>query len=193
MATAMALGLCGQLALAEGTQPHRQEAEQFFSQLVRDSKNPLITSFARQNLDQLKDNTARRRYEVPLLTHNTNSLAVPVMANGKIMGTKCPECKRVLVPPRIFCEECFVDTDEWVEVSTSGEILTFAESYFGLQGQRLEQPWYIGIVKLDGADGGLFHRIVKGDSEIAIGGRVEAVLADERKGHIMDIVNFKTV
>lgn len=113
--------------------------------------------------------------------------------NGKIMGTKCPECKRVLVPPRIFCEECFVDTDEWVEVSTSGEILTFAESYFGLQGQRLEEPWYIGIIKLDGADGGLFHRIVKGDSEIEIGGRVEAVLADDRKGHIMDIVNFKTV
>lgn len=113
--------------------------------------------------------------------------------NGKIMGTKCPECKRVLVPPRIFCEECFVDTDEWVEVSTSGEILTFAESYFGLQGQRLEEPWYIGIIKLDGADGGLFHRIVKGDSEIEIGGRVEAVLADERTGNIMDIVNFKTV
>jgi uncharacterized OB-fold protein len=113
--------------------------------------------------------------------------------NGKIMGTKCPECKRVLVPPRIFCEECFVDTDEWVEVSTSGEILTFAESYFGLQGQRLEEPWYIGIIKLDGADGGLFHRIVKGEGEIAIGGRVEAVLADERKGHIMDIVNFRTV
>lgn len=113
--------------------------------------------------------------------------------NGKIMGTKCPECKRVLVPPRIFCEECFVDTDEWVEVSTSGEILTFAESYFGLQGQRLEEPWYIGIIKLDGADGGLFHRIVKGEGEIEIGGRVEAVLADDRKGHIMDIVNFKTV
>lgn len=113
--------------------------------------------------------------------------------NGKILGTKCPECKRVLVPPRIFCEECFVDTDEWVEVSTTGEILTFAESYFGLQGQRLEEPWYIGIIKLDGADGGLFHRIVKGESEIAIGGRVEAVLADERQGHIMDIVNFKTV
>ncbi|MEZ5076823.1 MAG: Zn-ribbon domain-containing OB-fold protein [Solirubrobacterales bacterium] len=113
--------------------------------------------------------------------------------NGKIMGTKCPECERVLVPPRIFCEECFVDTDEWVEVSAQGEILTFAESYFGLQGQRLEEPWYIGIIKLDGADGGLFHRIVKGDSEIAIGGRVEAVLASDRKGHILDIENFKTV
>jgi uncharacterized OB-fold protein len=113
--------------------------------------------------------------------------------NGKIMGTKCPECERVLVPPRIFCEECFVDADEWVEVSHQGEILTYAESYFGLQGQRLEEPWYIGIVKLDGADGGLFHRLVAENGEIAIGGRVEAVLAADRKGHILDIEHFKTI
>jgi uncharacterized OB-fold protein len=113
--------------------------------------------------------------------------------SGKILGAKCPECKRVLVPPRIFCEECFVDTDEWVEVSHQGEILTFAESYFGLQGQRLETPWYIGIVKLDGADGGLFHRLVPENGDIAIGARVEAELEADRKGHILDIKHFKTV
>lgn len=113
--------------------------------------------------------------------------------SGKILGAKCPECKRVLVPPRIFCEECFVDTDEWVEVSHQGEILTFAESYFGLQGQRLDTPWYIGIVKLDGADGGLFHRLVPDGGEIKIGGRVEAVLEPDRKGHILDIKHFKTI
>ncbi|MEJ2366461.1 MAG: zinc ribbon domain-containing protein, partial [Deltaproteobacteria bacterium] len=33
----------------------------------------------------------------------------------RIMGTRCRRCKRVLVPPRIFCEECFVDDVEWVE------------------------------------------------------------------------------
>lgn len=113
--------------------------------------------------------------------------------NSRIMGTKCPECKRVLVPPRIFCEECFVDTDEWVEVSTQGEILTFAESFFGLQGQRLDEPWYIGIVKLDGADGGLFHRLVPEGGAIEIGGRVEAVFAAERKGQILDIEHFRTL
>lgn len=113
--------------------------------------------------------------------------------NAKIMGTKCPQCKRVLVPPRIFCEECFVDTDEWVEVSAQGEVLTFAESYFGLHGESIEEPWYIGIVKLDGADGGLFHRLVPEGGEIAIGGRVEAVFAPERKGHILDIEHFKTL
>lgn len=113
--------------------------------------------------------------------------------NARIMGAKCPRCERVLVPPRIFCEECFVDTEEWVEVSNQGTVLTFAESYFGLQGQRLDEPWYVGIVQLDGSDGGLFHRLVPDQRPIEIGGRVEAVFADERKGHILDIENFRTI
>jgi uncharacterized OB-fold protein len=112
---------------------------------------------------------------------------------GRIMGAKCPECGRVLVPPRSFCEECFVETTEWLEVGPGGKILTYAESYFGLQGQRLEEPWYVGIVKLDGSDGGLFHRIVQDEGDIKIGARVEAVLEDDRNGSILDIEHFRTV
>lgn len=113
--------------------------------------------------------------------------------NARIMGSKCPQCERVLVPPRIFCEECFVDTAEWVEVSPQGTVLTFAESYFGLQGQKLEEPWYVGIVKLDGADGGLFHRLVPDQRPVEIGARVEAVFAERRNGEILDIEHFRTV
>jgi len=113
--------------------------------------------------------------------------------NARIMGTRCPECSRVLVPPRIFCEECFVDAHEWVEVGTQGEVLTFAESYFGLQGQRLEEPWYVGIVRLDNSDGGLFHRLLPDVRPIEIGARVEAVFEDERSGHILDIRHFRTI
>lgn len=113
--------------------------------------------------------------------------------NARIMGTHCPQCQRVLVPPRIFCEECFVDTDEWVEVSPRGVILTYAESYFGLQGQRLEEPWYVGIIRLDDSDGGLFHRLVAREKPIEIGGRAEAVFADKRTGNILDIEHFRTV
>jgi hypothetical protein len=113
--------------------------------------------------------------------------------NARIMGSKCPECERVLVPPRIFCEECFVDTEEWVEVSTEGTVLTFAESYFGLQGQKLDEPWYVGIIKLDKSDGGLFHRLVPDQRPVEIGARVEAVFAVERNGHILDIEHFRTV
>lgn len=113
--------------------------------------------------------------------------------NRRIMGSKCPQCERVLVPPRIFCEECFVDTEEWVEVSTQGTVLTFAESYFGLQGQKLDKPWYVGIIKLDESDGGLFHRLVPDQRPVDIDARVEAVFADERNGEILDIEHFRTV
>jgi uncharacterized OB-fold protein len=99
----------------------------------------------------------------------------------------------VLVPPRIFCEECFVETDEWVEVGPQGEILTFAESYFGLQGQKLDEPWYVGIVKLDGSDGGLFHRLEADRGPVQIGARVEAVLSEQRDGKILDIAHFRTI
>ena len=81
----------------------------------------------------------------------------------------------------------------WLEVGPGGTVLTYAESYFGLQGQRLEEPWYVGIVKLEGSDGGLFHRLVADEGVIAIGARVEAVLADERTGSILDIEHFRTV
>ena len=45
-----------------------------------------------------------------------------VRDNKKIMGTRCDKCKKVYVPPRKFCEECFVPTTEWVEVENVGEI-----------------------------------------------------------------------
>lgn len=112
---------------------------------------------------------------------------------GRIMGAKCPSCGRVLVPPRIFCEECFVETDDWLEVGPQGVLLTFAESYFGLQGQRLDEPWYVGVVKLDRSDGGLFHRIAPDERPVEIGGRVEAVLAENRAGTILDIEHFRTL
>lgn len=115
------------------------------------------------------------------------------LEEGRIMGTKCAQCGRVMVPPRIFCEECFVDADEWVEVSSQGSVLTFAESYFGLQGQKLDEPWYVGIIALDDSDGGLFHRLVPGGRPIEIGARVEAVFAEDRNGGILDIEHFRTV
>jgi len=115
------------------------------------------------------------------------------LEQGRIMGTKCPKCGRIMIPPRIFCEECFVDAEEWVEVSAEGTILTFAESYFGLQGQKLDEPWYVGIVRLDDSDGGLFHRLVPGQRPIEIGARAEAVFAEERGGGILDIEHFRTL
>ena len=106
--------------------------------------------------------------------------------------TKCPKCGRVLVPPRIFCEECFVDTEDWVEVSSKGELATFGESYLGTDGSKLHEPWIVGIVKIDGADGGLIHYIGEAKpEELEIGMRMEAVFNEQRNGNILDIKYFR--
>ena len=114
--------------------------------------------------------------------------------NGRIMGTKCSKCGRVLVPPRIYCEDCMVDTEEWVEVSSEGTLETFGESYLSTDGKRLEEPWALGIIKLDRASGGLVHLIGEARPEdLRIGMRVEAIFRpkEERTASIMDIKYFR--
>lgn len=112
--------------------------------------------------------------------------------NKRIMGTKCSKCSRVLVPPRIFCEECFTDDMEWVEVKHTGILRTFATSYFSKEGKRLKDPWMVGIIKLDDADGGLVHFISETNpDELQMDMKMEAVFAEERKGGILDIKYFR--
>ncbi len=114
--------------------------------------------------------------------------------NKKIMGTKCRQCSRVLVPPRIFCEECFVDDVEWVEVEPRGTLMTFGDSYFSTDGKRLDKPWMLGIVRLDGSDGGLIHYIEEARPEdLRIGMPMEVVFKEKREGNILDIAYFRPV
>lgn len=115
-----------------------------------------------------------------------------IKENKRIMGTKCRRCCRVLVPPRIFCEECFVEDMIWVEVQPTGRLVTFGESYFSTDGKRLKEPWMLGIVRLDGSNGGLIHFLGECRPEdLKIGMPMEIVFKDEREGNINDISYFR--
>lgn len=112
----------------------------------------------------------------------------------RIIGARCRKCRRVLVPPRIFCEECFVDDMEWVEVEPRGTLVTFGDCYFSTDGKRLKEPWILGIVRLNGSDGGLIHLIGEAKAEdLKIGMPMEAVFQEERNGNILDIKYFRPV
>jgi uncharacterized OB-fold protein len=45
--------------------------------------------------------------------------------NQRIMGLRCPKCKKVYVPPKMVCSKCSVPMDEWVEVRKEGTLETF--------------------------------------------------------------------
>lgn len=115
--------------------------------------------------------------------------------NGRIMGTKCTKCNRILVPPRIFCEICFSKIDTWEVVSNKGVIETFAVSYYSATMEPLSTPHIIAVIKLDGTDAGMVHFLGEVDDpkKIKIGDKVEAVFKEpsEREGSILDIKYFK--
>jgi len=110
----------------------------------------------------------------------------------RIMGARCRKCSRILVPPRIFCEECFVQDMEWVEVEPKGTLVTFGDSYFSTDGKRLKDPWMLGIVRFNGSDGGLIHYIGEARPEnLKIGMPMEVVFNEKREGNIFDIKYFR--
>jgi uncharacterized OB-fold protein len=66
--------------------------------------------------------------------------------------------------------------------------------YVGVEGEPLDEPVAVGLVRLDGADTALMHFLVDwGDRPLAIGERVEAVLQPKarRTGSILDLRGFR--
>lgn len=117
-----------------------------------------------------------------------------IKENARIMGSRCRQCQLTYVPPKMYCERCFEDLKEWLEVGTKGQIHTFTIAHIGLDGIALKEPQILALIALDGAHGGLVHRIGGIDpSEVQIGMEVEAVFKarNRRKGSILDIRHFR--
>jgi uncharacterized OB-fold protein len=111
----------------------------------------------------------------------------------RIMGTRCPECARVLVPARSFCDMCFVATTQWHEVGRHGTVDMFTvltTSFPGLP----EPPLVIAYVTLDGAGTAILnfvHGVDLTDLEAAAQRLmdeplVEVVFAEHPEGRITD-------
>src|SRR5205814_5004517 len=96
------------------------------------------------------------------------------LRGGRIMGRECRGCGRVLVPPRMFCEQCFRPTDRWVEVPATGTVNTYSICYVTWDLRRLTVPELPAVIDLEG--GGILHKL--GDVEpdaVSIGMPVRAV------------------
>lgn len=110
----------------------------------------------------------------------------------RITGAKCPACGKVYCPPRRSCPACFTERTEALGLSSEGTLLSWTVVRRRLASLPKEAPLLYGLVKLDGADTAMLHfldEVRPGD--LAIGMRVRAVFARERRGSILDISHFK--
>jgi uncharacterized protein len=121
---------------------------------------------------------------------------VELRDNARLLGTKCPKCNQVLLPPRSFCATCFVSLkDHWVEVEPEGELITYSIATEKITGAP-EPPYVVAFVTLgesktvmaqflEGLDLSDLEKVKK---ELKGGMPVKAVFKDkaERKAHITD-------
>src|SRR5512137_1974517 len=75
------------------------------------------------------------------------------LAEHKLMGTRCPTCDRITLPPRAICPECHGEALAWVELSGQGKLAAFTSIYVGpsaliAQGYDRNNPYVAGVVEL---------------------------------------------
>jgi uncharacterized protein len=109
---------------------------------------------------------------------------------GVFLGSRCDDCGVTYLPARIFCERCLAELEPSVECGPEGELLSWTLVRVDVDDHPLDRPVTYGLVRMDGADTVLLHRLVDVDEGPSIGMRVRAVLATEREGSILDVEGF---
>ena len=118
------------------------------------------------------------------------------LAEGRILGQRCPTCEKVYVPPRSACPADGTPTSDEVELPGKGTVTTFCIVNVPFLGQRIKPPYVSAYVLLDGADIAFLHLILDIPAEeVRMGMRVEAVWKprDEWGTTIENISHFRPV
>jgi uncharacterized OB-fold protein len=116
------------------------------------------------------------------------------LMEGRLLGQRCPQCRKVYIPPRGACPVDGVPTEEDVELADRGIVTTFCVVNVPFLGQRIQPPYVAAYVLLDGADIAFLHLILDCPAEdVRMGMRVEAVWKprEEWEYGLQNITHFR--
>jgi len=71
------------------------------------------------------------------------------MLQGKLMAGKCKKCRKVQLPPRPMCDNCFSKEFEWIEIPQKGKLLTYTVIHVAPTQFQEMAPYAVGIVQLE--------------------------------------------
>ena len=70
------------------------------------------------------------------------------LEQGKIVGSKCKNCKRVYFPPRADCD-CLSGETEWIELSDKCKLITFTTVHFAPSSFRYDVPYVLAVAQFE--------------------------------------------
>jgi uncharacterized OB-fold protein len=112
------------------------------------------------------------------------------LAEGRLIGQRCPVCGKVYVPPRGACPVDGVPTRDEVQLPDTGIVTTFCVVNVPFYGQKYPSPYVAASVLIDGADIAFQHLILGcPPDEVRMGMRVRAVWKPREEwdiGHNID-------
>ncbi len=116
------------------------------------------------------------RLEYEFTAAGSHARFLAAIAEGRILGQRCPKCEKVYVPARGACARCGVLNGEFVEVSQTGTVTTYCTVRVPSENIDLKLPYNAAHILLDGADIPFFSLIQECEPEdVRMGMRVEAV------------------
>ncbi len=136
---------------------------------------------------------------IPLEYHYTAGVAgeafrQELKETGRFLISKCAKCKNSYVPARMFCPSCFVEMKETKPLEKPGYVYSFTVVNRNRTGEPGE-PVTILLVKFEGVEGGIIHKLDAKTSDVSFGMRVSPTLKnpDERTGALTDILSFRPI
>ncbi len=104
------------------------------------------------------------------------------IAEGRLIGERCPECEKVYCPPSGTCPRCGVKTGDRVDVADRGTIITFCIVRVPSENIDLKLPYCAANILLDGSDLPFIALLQECEAEeVHVGQRVEAVWAPKEQ------------
>jgi len=109
---------------------------------------------------------------------------------GVFLGSRCANCDVTYLPARIFCERCLSSLTADTECGPEGTLESWTAAHRDVDGDRIDPPVSYALVRLDGADTVVLHRLL---APADVGARVRAIVRGERSASILDLEGFEPI
>src|SRR5207237_9349901 len=106
-----------------------------------------------------------------------------------MLASRCTACGLDYLPPLLFCEDCFAELSEFVDVPPEGRVAAVTMAHLDRRGTPLSRPQVWALVTFEGIRGGLVHRLLVPPAKARVGLAVRATLTapGDRVGPVPDL------